>query len=267
RVFGFILRSRKWASLHVDPLKPVKEDKYGFDRLKINAVHKSVIQGLVQTHYGGRSTDTQEEDGYGFDIVQAKGKGLIILLHGAPGVGKTSTAECVAALYAKTLFPITCDDLGMTPSEVEEHLDFNFQLAESWGYVLLLDDADVFLAERGHSDVKRNALVSVFLRALEYYRGIRFLTTNRVGTIDEAFKSRIHVRLLYGTLDWAQIQAIWESYIDKLISQGRVETNKTSIVAYAEELYNRQAANNAKNQWNGRQLRNAFQTAVAIAEY
>lgn len=48
----------------------------------------------------------------------------------------------------------------MTPAEVETNLDFNFQLAESWGCVLLLDEADVFLAERTKSDVKRNALVS-----------------------------------------------------------------------------------------------------------
>jgi hypothetical protein len=48
----------------------------------------------------------------------------------------------------------------MTPADVEQNLDFNFQLAESWGCVLLLDEADVFLAERTKTDVKRNALVS-----------------------------------------------------------------------------------------------------------
>jgi hypothetical protein len=48
----------------------------------------------------------------------------------------------------------------MKPSEVESNLDFNFQLAEAWGCVLLLDEADVFLAERDAPDVERNALVS-----------------------------------------------------------------------------------------------------------
>lgn len=51
-------------------------------------------------------------------------------------------------------------DLGVDPIDVERGLEFNFQLAESWGCVLLLDEADVFLAQRGEKDLSRNALVS-----------------------------------------------------------------------------------------------------------
>lgn len=53
--------------------------------------------------------------------------------------------------------------------------------------VVILDEADVFLEERGLADLQRNALVSVFLRCLEYYDGILILTSNRIGTFDEAF--------------------------------------------------------------------------------
>lgn len=45
--------------------------------------------------------------------------------------------------------------------------------------MVLLDESDVFLEEREKTDLKRNALVSVFLRALEYYEGILILTSNR----------------------------------------------------------------------------------------
>lgn len=37
--------------------------------------------------------------------------------------------------------------------------------------VVLLDEADVFLEQRTLTDLQRNALVSVFLRVLEYYDG------------------------------------------------------------------------------------------------
>jgi len=84
------------------------------------------------------------------------------------GVGKTSTAECVAAANGKPLLPITCGDLGLSPKDVEENLEFHFRLAQAWDCVLLLDEADVFLARRTVEDVSRNALVSVFLRILEY---------------------------------------------------------------------------------------------------
>ena len=48
-----------------------------------------------------------------------------------------------------------------------------------WEAVLLLDEADVFLEARSTHDLERNKLVSIFLRVLEYYEGILFLTTNR----------------------------------------------------------------------------------------
>lgn len=58
------------------------------------------------------------------------------------GVGKTSTAECVADLTHRPLFPVTCGDIGETASEVQASLDHNFQLAHRWGCVLLLDEAE-----------------------------------------------------------------------------------------------------------------------------
>lgn len=51
--------------------------------------------------------------------------------------------------------------------------------AHGWGAVLLLDEADVYLERRSINDLMRNSLVSIFLRLLEYFQGILFLTTNR----------------------------------------------------------------------------------------
>jgi hypothetical protein len=76
------------------------------------------------------------------------------------GVGKTSTAECVARSLRRPLFPVTCGDLGTAPETVANRLEEYFTLAQKWGCVLLLDEADVFLASRKPGDVKRNALVS-----------------------------------------------------------------------------------------------------------
>lgn len=50
--------------------------------------------------------------------------------------------------------------------EVEVNLHKNFNLAQRWGCVLLLDEADVFLAKRNKTDLRRNAVTSVFLRSL-----------------------------------------------------------------------------------------------------
>ena len=99
-----------------------------------------------------------------------------MLLHGAPGVGKTCTAgqflisadelplivpiECVAEYSGRPLLPITRGDSGLTAPEVEKNLETHFELAQRWDCVLLLDEADVFLARKGVTDIERNALVS-----------------------------------------------------------------------------------------------------------
>jgi SpoVK/Ycf46/Vps4 family AAA+-type ATPase len=107
---------------------------------------------------GGHAGGMQQRE---FDVVKGTGKGLIILLHGAPGVGKTSTAECVAANAGRPLFPVTCGDLGTeTAQEVEENLEKFFALARRWNYVLLLDEVDVFLSARLEGNIRQNSLVS-----------------------------------------------------------------------------------------------------------
>jgi SpoVK/Ycf46/Vps4 family AAA+-type ATPase len=95
----------------------------------------------------------------------------------------------------KPLYPITCGDLGSSADDVEKNLKKHFTLASRWDCVMLLDEADVFLAKRMLENLQRNSIVSVFLRMLEYYKGLLFLTTNRVGTFDEAFTSRVHISL------------------------------------------------------------------------
>ena len=91
-----------------------------------------------------------------------------------------------------------------------------FELGKRWNCVLLLDEADVFLEERTLTDLQRNSLVSVFLRMLEYYEGILILTSNRVGTFDEAFRSRVHIALHYEDLKPRSRRQIWSNFLARL---------------------------------------------------
>jgi SpoVK/Ycf46/Vps4 family AAA+-type ATPase len=88
-------------------------------------------------------------------------------------------------------------------------------LARHWGAIVLLDEADVFLEQRSHENVNRNALVSVFLRQLEYFQGAMFLTTNRVRTFDEAFQSRIHFALRYEKLGEPARAKVWTEFLKR----------------------------------------------------
>jgi SpoVK/Ycf46/Vps4 family AAA+-type ATPase len=238
--------------------------------------YKELLVALVDNHTSGleRRADKQQQqkrmegfDNAQIDLVPGKGQGLIILLHGPPGSGKTSTAETIAAYTRRPLYSITCGDIGLEPADVEEQLEEHTSIADKWGCVLLLDEADVFLMQRTWKEINRNALVSVFLRQLEYYSGILFLTTNRPGTIDEAFKSRIHVSLRYPSIDLPSTLQMWENIMRRLEAENefaevKVEFDRRKLLAFAAQHYKRRQS--SETTFNGRQIRNGFQTALAL---
>jgi ATPase family associated with various cellular activities (AAA) len=160
RLFAYALRERKFVHVDVRYLKPITEHIDGFKSLKIDDDHRRMIQSLVHFHFKKKAIEKQGREIGTQDLIRGKGKGLVILLHGVPGVGKTATAEAVAQANKKPLFPITCGDLGFTPESVENSLNEIFRLAHLWDCVLLLDEADIFLSQRTKSDLQRNALVS-----------------------------------------------------------------------------------------------------------
>lgn len=102
------------------------------------------------------------------------------VLHGPPGTGKTLTAEGISELLKCPLYAVSAGELGTDSRYLEQELQRILDICHTWGAILLLDEADVFLEKRNLQDVHRNALVSIFLRQLEYFQGILFLTTNRV---------------------------------------------------------------------------------------
>ena len=134
---------------------------------------------------------------------------------------------------------------------VEERLSNIFDLTVEWKAILLLDEADVFLESRSSSDLIRNKLVSVFLRILEYYKGVLILTTNRPSAMDPAFESRIHLTIRYPQLDRAARKSIWTNFIDVAHDGNRLTDE--DLTALAEE------------EINGRQIKNVVKTAQLLA--
>ncbi|PYH44104.1 ATP-binding protein [Aspergillus saccharolyticus JOP 1030-1] len=173
-----------------------------------------------------------------------------MLLSGPPGVGKTLTAESVAEIMQVPLYILSAGDLGTTPQTVENTLRDVLTMIPRWGAIILLDETDVFMEARDTRDLKRNELVSIFLRLLEYYEGILFLTTNRAEQIDPAFESRIHISIRYPELNRSSRRQIWKQFI----AQSGVEP-------LAEE----DVSQLAKLELNGRQIKNVLRTAHLLA--
>lgn len=161
RLFAYSLQDRKFVPVDIRKLRLVADQGEQFRNVFIAKEHKKMINAVVDSHFERKKIERDPKmANMSQDIIQNKGRGLVILLHGVPGVGKTSTAEAVANAKRKPLFTITCGDLGFSPSEVESSLKEIFRLAHLWDCVLLMDEADVFLSQRSTWDLKRNALVS-----------------------------------------------------------------------------------------------------------
>lgn len=160
RLFGYSLQDRRFVALDVRNLRRIEGSRDMFKNLIINPHREAILRALDESHFIRREiNDTRGIATTNQDIVHNKGRGLVILLHGVPGVGKTSTAETIASHFQKPLLPITCGDLRLDPAAVEKSLKELFRVAQLWDCILLLDEADVFLSERVSSDLNRNALV------------------------------------------------------------------------------------------------------------
>lgn len=138
-------------------------------------------------------------------------------------------------------------------------------MATEWNAVVLLDEADVFMAERNPNDIHRNELVSIFLRELEYFRGIIFLTTNLYHTIDTAFRSRVSLHLLFSTLNRDARETVWRKFLQRLPEQKTPKPKALTSSDGEEEhpapvekpLDDEDIAELSLWQLNGREIKNA----------
>ena len=162
-VLGFSFGHKMWMEFDIAGLKEIQWDEGAFDSLVIPHDQKDVVRALVESHSYSASKNID-------DVIQGKGQGLVAVLHGPPGTGKTLTAEGIAELLKKPLYMVSVGELGIRGSDLERNFGQIIDIAHCWGALLLLDEADVFLEKRELHDISRNALVSIFLRMLEYFK-------------------------------------------------------------------------------------------------
>jgi ATPase family associated with various cellular activities (AAA) len=264
---GYSLKDKKWLDFYIPIIKEITWNEDAFSSLVAPPDQKELILAFAQSQLQNQSSFD--------DVIQGKGRGIIMLLSGPPGVGKTLTAESVAETMKVPLYMVGAGDLGDEPSSVESTLSNILEMVTKWKAVLLLDEADVFLEARSIHDLERNKLVSIFLRLLEYYEGVLFLTTNRVDNIDAAFESRIHLSLQYDELDKPSRKHVWETFLSRAITAGN-KTGNTNGLVPPSDINGGEAAKTsgfteeeidklADRPMNGRQIKNVLKTSQLLA--
>lgn len=143
------------------------------------------------------------------DIVSNKSGGTSILCKGNAGLGKTLTAEVYAETIGKPLYIVHSGQLGTSPDTIDNKLDKILTRAERWGAILLIDEADVYIRKRDNS-INHNAIVATFLRKLERFNGILFMTTNRSDDVDDAIASRCIAIIDYDYPTGNELFKLWK---------------------------------------------------------
>ncbi|KAL5444997.1 hypothetical protein PMIN06_008203 [Paraphaeosphaeria minitans] len=273
-VRGYSLRDKKWCSFFIDSICDIVWNLDAFASLVAPQEQKDLIPYFAESQV--KSRDDFD------DFIQGKGQGIIMLLAGPPGVGKTLTAESVAEAMKAPLYSIGAADLGSESSEgrtfawrarmrrevlnndaaksvaLENKLHDILEMCSKWNAVLLIDEADVFMEARSTADLERNKLVAIFLRLLEYFSGIMFLTTNRLDNMDAAFESRIHLTLAYADLDKPSRKHVWTALLSR---HARAENAHVAVGAFSDAELDRLS----RERLNGRQIKNVVKTAMLLA--
>ena len=194
----FSLNKKKYYFVHIDDLIVYEFDNNATNKLILSDLNQNIIEKIFTKTYTNAD-----------DVVKYKGNGIIILAVGETGTGKTSTAEVYSEQNHKFLYILQADELDVYAHKIEEKLTIILNRIQKWNTVLLIDEADIFLSQRG-GDLEKSIIVGIFLRLLEYFEGIIFLTSNRLEVIDRAILSRVTLVLNYPKLSKETRAQIWK---------------------------------------------------------
>ncbi|KAJ5938337.1 hypothetical protein N7466_001471 [Penicillium verhagenii] len=267
----FSFKEKMFLECAVSALRDVNWSPESFDCLQIPPENKTLLLSMAKTRLGLIPTVPFD------DVIDGKGQGLNILLEyvsnlfmhyigssaltypsGPPGVGKTFTVEATSEYFKLPLYSISAGELVVDHGDsnaLEQQLETIFKIANHFKAVLLLDEADAFMEQRTSYHDAHNRLVTVFLRKLEYYQGILFLTSNRGIQFDDAILSRIHLITKYEGLSKEFRRGLWSTFLAK------ARTIQGSAVIEERDLRRLEAL-----ELNGREIKNIAAIAHALAE-
>lgn len=163
-----------------------------------------------------------------------------IMLYGHSGTGKTITAYALGNALKKPILSLDCSKiLSMYVGESEKNVRKIFDTYKNItrdlksDAILLLDEADQFLSQRGgvsgSVDKMYNQMQNIFLEQIEKFDGILIATTNLLDNIDMAFSRRFNYKIEFVKPNFNERVKIWESLLPKGLNARNVKAKDTAI--------------------------------------
>ncbi|KUL90361.1 hypothetical protein ZTR_02051 [Talaromyces verruculosus] len=247
RVVGFALNRKEWGQFWLHNIEAVNKSAGVGRENRVKDLILPVgmtddeerhIYAMVDNHSKAMARPRSQRL---TDVIGRKGESLILLFH------------------------VGTSDIGLNAAGAERVLKTIFELAEAWNAILLIDEADVLLDARGKDNealMSKNALVSVLLREVEYFKGVLIMTTNRVVAFDPAILSRIHHAVNFAEPDSNQEERIWKMWLDRLHCQGLCD-DYADLKDWVDDTV---SDTRRPHILSGREIRNIFIVAQMLAE-
>ena len=189
---------------------------FGFEDIVMNKDQRETLEHAIdQMNFRKRVYDNWD-----YNKKYPYGRGLSILLFGAPGTGKSMCAQVIAhelnlELYRVDLSKVIDKYVG----ETEKSISMIFREAKKCNVVLFFDECDTLFAKRsddgGSNQASNNNKTALLLQEVEAYDGVSVLATNYKHNIDPAFFRRMKYIVEFEFPDVDTREMLWRTTIPK----------------------------------------------------
>ena len=189
---------------------------FGFDDIVMNKDQRETLEHAIDQ----MNFRKQVYDNWNYTKKYPYGRGLSILLFGAPGTGKSMCAQVIAhelnlELYRVDLSKVIDKYVG----ETEKSISMIFREAKKCNVVLFFDECDTLFAKRsddgGSNQASNNNKTALLLQEVEAYDGVSVLATNYKHNIDPAFFRRMKYIVEFQFPDPDTREILWKTTIPK----------------------------------------------------
>jgi len=174
-------------------------------------------RNIVRTGYSLEWLNTDLPVAKLVEGIKRKARGTFCF-YGAAGTGKSELARYMADQIGKPLIIKRASDiLGMYLGQSEQNIAAMFAQAREQDAVLVLDEADSFLADR--RDAQRSwevTQVNELLTQMEAFEGIFVCTTNLMNRLDQASLRRFAFKVRFDPLKAEQREALFRQELVRL---------------------------------------------------
>ena len=189
---------------------------FGFEDIVMNKDQRETLEHAIDQ----MNFRKKVYDNWNYTSKYPYGRGLSILLFGAPGTGKSMCAQVIAhelnlELYRVDLSKVIDKYVG----ETEKSISMIFREAKKCNVVLFFDECDTLFAKRsddgGSNQASNNNKTALLLQEIEAYDGVSVLATNYKHNIDPAFFRRMKYIVEFQFPDPDTREILWKTTIPK----------------------------------------------------